>query len=148
MSKSGPKSSRTRSSRQADAEFIEKQPSELDYKSAISLCAKTTDIDVIIDLSKHDHPQVRQRALREMCPCRVKKDLSDFWQRVLEMIDDSAENVRYQVLHTLCDGSPAHLEEDVARCLEVFNHDSSPHIRRQAHRALTAYHRTGKWNIL
>ena len=71
--------------------------SNLPYKEALRMCKETTDIDMIIDLTKHEHPQVRQVALREMCPCRVKTDISDFWRRVLEMIDDPAPNVRYQV---------------------------------------------------
>ncbi|XP_059169870.1 uncharacterized protein LOC131951467 [Physella acuta] len=124
------------------------KPSTLGVKDALRLCTDTTDIDVIIDLTKHSNPLVRQKALREMCPCRVKKDISDFWTRVFEMLSDSEENVRYQVLHTLCDGSPEHLEHEISEALEVFNRDPSPKIRRQAHRALTAYRRTGKWNIL
>ncbi|KAK3717907.1 hypothetical protein RRG08_053107 [Elysia crispata] len=124
------------------------KPSHLKINEALRLCKDTTDIDVIIDLTKHESPQVRQRALREMCPCRVKKDITDFWARVLEMIHDPASNVRYQVLHTLCDGSPDHLEDAIADALDVFNRDSDSKIRRQAHRALTAYRRTGHWNIL
>lgn len=83
-----------------------------------------------------------------MCPCRVKDDLTDFWNRVLEMIDDEAVNVRAQVLHTLCDGSPTHLEFDVVRALEVFNRDPDPKIRRTAHKVLSKYRTSGKWNIL
>lgn len=41
--------------------------------------------------------QVRKKALVEMCPCRVKTDISDFWERVLEMLDDPSDLVRYQV---------------------------------------------------
>lgn len=83
-----------------------------------------------------------------MCPCRVKKDHDDFWRRVFEMVDDEAVNVRQQVLHTLCDGSPTHLEFDIADALDRFNRDSDPKIRRTAHKCLTTYNRTGKWNIL
>ncbi|XP_046567517.1 uncharacterized protein LOC124275879 [Haliotis rubra] len=115
---------------------------------ALRMCKATTDIDVIIELSKHDNPQVRQRALKEMCPCRVKKDLDDFWRRVVQMIDDEADNVRMQVLHTLCDGSPQHMEFAVAEALEVFNHDTNKEIRRKAHKALTSYRMRGKWNIM
>ena len=115
---------------------------------ALKLCETTTDIDVIIDLTKHENAQVRQKALREMCPCRVKTDIEDFWKRVLEMLDDPAANVRYQVLHTLCDGSPSHLEMDVAEALETFNRDPDPKIRRQAHKVLSAYRKTGKLNVL
>ena len=92
--------------------------------------------------------KVRQKALREMCPCRVKIDIDDFWVRVFEMLDDPAVNVRQQVLHTICDGSPSHLEFEVAEALDKFNRDSDSNIRRMAHKALTAYRRTGKWNVL
>lgn len=53
-----------------------------------------------------------------------------------------------QVLHTLCDGSPAHLELEIAEALDRFNRDRDPTIRRTAHKCLTHYHKTGKWNIL
>lgn len=117
-------------------------------KEALRRCKITTDIDEIIAMTKHESAQVRQRALKEMCPCRVKRDLSDFWRRVFEMVHDEATNVREQVLHTICDGSPTHLEFEVADALEVFNRDPDPYIRRRAHKAFTAYHRTGKWNVL
>ncbi|OWF50926.1 uncharacterized protein LOC110449844 [Mizuhopecten yessoensis] len=122
--------------------------SDLHEKEAIRLCRSTTTIETIVDLTRHASPQVRQAALKEMCPCRVKKDHDDFWKRVLEMIDDEATNVRFQVLHTLCDGSPAHLEFDVAEALDKFNRDRDPKIRRTAHRVLTTYWKTGKWNVL
>ena len=75
--------------------------SHLDWRDALRLCQSTTDIDEIIDLTKHENPQVRQKALREMCPCRVKTDIDDFWLRVLEMLDDPANNVRQQVCNII-----------------------------------------------
>ncbi|XP_062586258.1 uncharacterized protein LOC134247873 [Saccostrea cucullata] len=123
-------------------------PSELPVNTAVRLCKETTDIDVIIELTKHENARVRRTALVEMCPCRVKKDLSDFWARVLEMVDDADPQVRRQVLHTLCDGSPAHLETQVAESLELFNRDSDAQIRRTAHKVLGHYWKSGKWNIL
>ena len=120
----------------------------LNEKEALRLCVDTSDIDTIISLTKHKSPVVRQKALREMCPCRVKDDLTEFWNRVLEMRDDEAPNVRYQVLHDLCDGSPAHLEYRVAEALDDFNRDSDPKIRRAAHKALTSYNKKGKWNVM
>lgn len=118
------------------------------FGDALRLCSNTTDIDTIIELSKHENAQVRQTALKQMCPCRVKKDLSDFWNRVFEMIHDENDSVRGQVLHTLCDGSPKHLEFDVVEALESFNHDANSDIRRRAHKCLVSYWRKGKWNIL
>jgi ferredoxin-thioredoxin reductase catalytic subunit len=84
-------------------------------KEAFRMCRETSTIETIIALTKHEDPIVRQRALREMCPCRVKDDLAEFWTRVIEMKDDPADNVRQQVLHTLCDGSPNHMEYKVIK---------------------------------
>lgn len=56
--------------------------------------------------------------------------------------------MRAQILHTLCDGSPAHLESKVAEALDVFIRDTDSGIRRTANRVLATYTRTGKWNIL
>ncbi len=122
--------------------------SNMDSKRAIRLCKETTDIDVVIDLTRHEDPTVRRTALREMCPCRVRCDIDDFYRRMFEMVDDPSPKVREQVLHDICDGSPSHLEMDVAEALEKFNRDPDSHIRRRAHKALTAYRKTGKWNVL
>ena len=71
--------------------------SNLEMKEALRLCKETTTIEEIIDLTKHARPEVRKRALREMCPCRVKADVDEFWFRVLEMVEDPDNNVRQQV---------------------------------------------------
>lgn len=115
---------------------------------ALRLCEQTTIIETIISLTKHQSARVRQRALKEMCPCIVKEDLTDFWERVMEMIEDESATVRYQVMHTLCDGSPGHMEDKVADALDIFNNDPDRKIRRKAHQVLTGYRRTGKWNVM
>ena len=66
-------------------------------KDALRLCRETEDIQTILALTTHVDPIVRQRALKEICPCRVKDDIDLFWERVLAMIDDPADNVRDQV---------------------------------------------------
>jgi hypothetical protein len=43
----------------------------------------------VLALTTHASPAVRVRALKEMCPCRVKGDIARFWDRVLEMTDDA-----------------------------------------------------------
>jgi hypothetical protein len=42
----------------------------------------------VLALTTHAVPAVRVRALKEMCPCRVKGDIARFWDRVLEMTHD------------------------------------------------------------
>ena len=120
----------------------------LKQSDALRLCKDTEEIDVIIELSKHPNAQVRKKSLFQMCPCRVKGDINNFWDRVFDMVNDSDPIVRAQVLHTLCDGSPNHLEYKVIECIEKFNYDSDKDIRRKAHKVLASYSRTGKWNIL
>jgi hypothetical protein len=64
------------------------------------------------------------------------------------MVDDEDDDVREQVLHNLCDGSPPHMEYKVKEALESFNTDPNKYIRRRAHKVLGSYLRTGKWNVL
>ena len=70
---------------------------ELSRGEALRRCTNTTCIDEVIELTKHSDPYVRQRALKEMCPCRSKKGIDDFWARVLEMRSDPNIAVRFQV---------------------------------------------------
>ena len=112
------------------------------------MCSSTFDIATIVSLSYRASPEVRPRALKEMCPCRVKGDIYSFWRRVLVLVEDPDARVRRQVLHTLCDGSPRHLEDEVAGALGVFTRDLDPLVRRLAGRVVAVYNRTGKWNIL
>jgi vesicle coat complex subunit len=112
------------------------------------------DEDVCVSLEEfmkatHDpSAKVRKMALRELCPCHVKHDVKEFWDRIIEMIDDEDSEVRYQVLHNLCDGSPASREEDVIEALEKLHNDKDKYVRRRVHQVLTSYRKTGKWNIL
>ena len=106
------------------------------------------DITDLIEKTKDSNPKIRLNALKQMCPCKIKKDIDIFWNQIFAMVEDVDPNVRYQVLHTICDGSPKHLENKIADALEVFNRDPDQKIRRQAHKVLASYIRTGKWNIL
>lgn len=109
---------------------------------------ETEDIDEIIQLTKHSNPTVRSQAIRSICPCKVYDKIDSFWQRILEMVDDEDDNVRYNVLHVLCDGSPDYLEDSIIRGVDKLNHDSNKDIRRRAHKVLGSYNKTGKWNVL
>ena len=64
------------------------------------------------------------------------------------MATDESRDVRYQILHNMCDGSPGVYEEKVAEALEIFNRDPDKEIRRRASKVMASYLRTGEWNIL
>jgi Ca2+-binding EF-hand superfamily protein len=107
-----------------------------------------SDITKLIEFTKDSNPSIRLNSLKQMCPCKVKNDIDLFWNRIFEMATDENDDIRYQVLHIICDGSPSHLEENVANALELFNHDKNKMIRRRAHKVMASYLRKGKWNIL
>lgn len=83
-----------------------------------------------------------------MCPCKVQKDFEEFWERLFELAQDEDPDVRYQILHNMCDGSPEGYEDKVMECLEIFNRDPDKDIRRKAHKVMGAYLHSGKWNVL
>ena len=117
-------------------------------REAIRACAATQNVDEVIELTRHESCAVRVAALREMCPCHVKADVPDFWRRVFEMATDDDLAVRKQVMHTVCDGSPATVEAEVMAVVEAFSHDRDTDLRRLAHKIIASYRRTGKWNVL
>jgi hypothetical protein len=106
------------------------------------------DFEVLLTQSRSADPRQRLAALREFCPCQVRKEVDQLWERVLEMTGDPDDQVRYQVLHTLCDGSPRAREEQVIDALRSMRNDKCDKVRRQVRRALVSYDKTGKWNIL
>lgn len=108
----------------------------------------TTDINEILAYTVYEDIDIRQKAVRELCPCRVKDDNEEFWLRIFQMVEDPDPKVRYNILHIICDGSPDRVESQVVEALEKFNRDSDKEIRRRAHKVLATYSRTGKWNIL
>ena len=63
-------------------------------------------IDDLLELTRSDDPKERASALRELCPCHVKFNDRQAWDRTLEMANDPDAKVRSTVLHMLCDGSP------------------------------------------
>jgi hypothetical protein len=64
------------------------------------------------------------------------------------MAEDEDARIRSRVLHIICDGSPARLEQQVYETLQKFNYDKDSDIRRTCHKVMASYERTGKWNIL
>ncbi|KAL6040729.1 HEAT repeat domain-containing protein [Balamuthia mandrillaris] len=96
-------------------------------------CQRTQyeDFEELLVLSKSPNASERLLALKEFCPCKVRKEVDQVWTRVLQMTDDPDDRVRYQVLHTLCDGSPREREEEIISSLEGMWNDKNEKIRKQ-----------------
>ncbi|XWV25554.1 hypothetical protein QJ856_gp0200 [Tupanvirus deep ocean] len=101
-----------------------------------------------IKLTYDANPNIRKKAVRELCPCKVQRDIDTIWTRLFEMVNDSDPNVRYAVVHTLCDGSPRDKEIEIVSALQEMWNDPDEDVQRAVRRAIGEYNRTGKWNIL
>jgi hypothetical protein len=117
-------------------------------KEVVSKIKETEDIDEILEYTRHEHPEVRLSALQQLCPCHVKNNVDEFWNRILEMVDDSEMGIKKQVLHNLCDGSPKERETDIIQAIKKLSREDDKEIRRICHKVLANYNKTGKWNIL
>ena len=116
--------------------------------TAIAQCRATCDLDEIVALLSHGDAAVRIAALEEVCPCRMDEDDDDVWGRVCSMASDRDLGVRKQVLHTLCDGSPAHREAQIIDAIESLCREEDRDLRRMVHKVLGSFRRTGEWNIM
>jgi vesicle coat complex subunit len=103
--------------------------------------------DGVIQATKSSNPMVRKKALKELCPCHVKKDVDEIWSRIFEMVTDPDARVRDQVVHSLCDGSPKWRETEVIEALESLRNDKDERVRKRVRKALASYQFGGTWNI-
>jgi len=124
------------------------EPLEPNKRELMSICRETDDIDIILGYTHSLDADVRLEAVKQLCPCKVQKDIEVFWERVFELINDEDARIRKRILHIICDGSPERLEDRIYDSLMEFNRDKDSDIRRTAHKVLATYERTGKWNIL
>jgi hypothetical protein len=108
---------------------------------------RSVEIPTLLERTYDGDPRVRWRVLSHLCPCHVKRNDEQVWNRAVAMATDSDPKVRNLVLHLLTDGSPRSREFEVVRVLEQLHHDSEPKLRRKARKILAQYRRTGEWNI-
>jgi hypothetical protein len=106
------------------------------------------EIDELIGLTFDDDAKVRKIAVVNLCPCHVRADFPEAWDRILAMTTDESPLVRRAVVHMLADGSPRHREQDVVGALETLRNDKDRDVRRQVRKVLGGYHRTGQVNVL
>lgn len=106
------------------------------------------DLDNWLERTRDPDPKVRKWAAHYLCPCEVKANYDDVWDRLLAMVTDPDARVRGQVLHALADGSPRSREPEVVRAVEGMWNDPDESLRRRVRKLLAQYRRTGKINVL
>lgn len=105
--------------------------------------------DKFLNDTRDTDPIKRAKALRRICPCKIKKNVEEFWDRIIEMHTDESPEVRFAVLHNMLDGSPACMELRVIETVEKLQcNDTDKRIKKICNKVLTVYRKTGKWNIL
>ena len=94
--------------------------------------------------TRDENGKARRAALLALCPCHVRSNVHQVWDRLFEMLADEDAGVRSIVLHCLTDGSPRSRETEVIEALESLANDPDPKLRRRARRAVAEYRRTGR----
>ena len=101
-----------------------------------------------LELTLSAEPRDRRKALQKLCPCELKSDAAEVWERILQMGEDPDAHVRRWVVHTLCDGSPARYREEIVALLESRYQDPDGKVRKSVRKVLASYRNTGNVNIL
>ena len=106
------------------------------------------EIDTLLEQTAAADAKVRARAVQSLCPCHVKRNDARVWDRVLDLVDDPALEVRRWVFHLLGDGSPRAREAEIVSAMERFTRDPDKKLQRRARQVLAEYRRRGTINIL
>lgn len=83
-----------------------------------------------------------------LCPCHVQGRDDEVWQRLFELLADPSPVVRAKAVHALADGSPREYADRIATEFAALRNDPDRTVRRMVGRVLSAYHRTGRVNVL
>jgi hypothetical protein len=106
------------------------------------------EIDALLEQTSDGNPKVRAQAVQSLCPCHVKRNDAQVWDRVLALVDDPSLDVRRWVFHLLGDGSPREREAEVVAAFERFTRDPDKKLQRRARQVLAKYRQEGTINVL
>src|SRR6266542_3269998 len=93
-------------------------------------CPTDAELDALLEISHDDDALVRRLALKNMCPCHVRRKRMDVWDRVFELAVDPDPGVRRDAIHALTDGSPRELAPRVYAVLDRSRTDPDRTTRR------------------
>jgi hypothetical protein len=106
------------------------------------------ELETLLEQTADASPKVRAHALAALCPCHVKHNDRRVWDRVLELTQDPALEVRRWVFHLLGDGSPREREAEVVAAMENFTRDPDKTLRRRARQVMAKYRAGSTINVL
>jgi hypothetical protein len=110
-------------------------------------CPSDEQVDDLLELSFDADPMARRLALKNLCPCHVRRKRMEVWERVLALADDADPGVRRDAIHALTDGSPRELAPRVYAALDRARSDPDPTTRRYVRGLWAKQRRTGRVNV-
>ncbi|HZN16195.1 MAG TPA: HEAT repeat domain-containing protein [Acidimicrobiales bacterium] len=101
----------------------------------------------LLELTHDDDPLVRRVAAKNLCPCRMKRDVEPVWERLFEMTTDPDPGVRHDVVHALTDGSPRTYAAGVYEVIDRMRNDPDRKLRKYVRYLAERQRRLGKVNV-
>src|SRR5215831_16375326 len=111
-------------------------------------CPTDAQVDELFELSRNRDPDVRRIAVKNLCPCHVRRNRPAVWQRLIEMSDDHIAGVRLDVLHDLTDGSPPDIAAEVRAVVDKLIDDPDRTVRGYAQFIRSRQIRSGRINVV
>eukprot|EP01044_Picomonas_judraskeda_P008646 COSAG03_NODE_999_length_5060_cov_5.775448_7_plen_249_part_00 len=104
-------------------------------------------LEELLEQSRHAHASVRVKAVHDMCPCQVQRNVPECWERLLQLAaTDPDAKVRRAVVHTLCDGCPPDRFGDAIAILTKMSlEDPDPSLKKGTRQLVTYWERTGDY---
>jgi HEAT repeat protein len=116
-------------------------------KQLLILEDEDSNFEEIMSLLDSPESKVRSIALERLRESKIEDELT-FWNKIFELVEDAAAEVRLQVLLAISEGGDESMEPRLTNALEKFNRDKDSDIKRKAHKIIASYSRTGKLNVL
>jgi vesicle coat complex subunit len=110
-------------------------------------CPSDAQLEDLLRLSHDRDPNVRRIAVKNLCPCHVKRNVAEVWQRLFELTEDRDPGVRLDVLHNMTDGPPPELADQVQALVQRFVRDPDPTVRGYAAFLSHKQARLGRINV-